>query len=49
MKFINNEFEIFIQVMRGVGTLKIVIESLDLITIAVPPALPGKILYLLRL
>lgn len=30
------------QILRQVPPLKIIIESLDLITIAVPPALPGK-------
>lgn len=30
------------QILRGVNGVKIAIESLDLITIAVPPALPGK-------
>lgn len=32
--------------MRGVSALKIAIESLDLITIAVPPALPGENIFL---
>jgi cation-transporting ATPase 13A3/4/5 len=32
-----------LKIYRGVGVVKIVVESLDLITIAVPPALPGKI------
>lgn len=31
--------------MRGVSALKIIVESLDLITIAVPPALPGKFYF----
>ena len=30
------------QILRGVNVVKIIIESLDLITIAVPPALPGN-------
>ncbi|XP_001865950.2 probable cation-transporting ATPase 13A3 [Culex quinquefasciatus] len=29
------------KILRGVGALKIIVESLDLITIAVPPALPA--------
>ncbi|XP_019524963.3 polyamine-transporting ATPase 13A3-like [Aedes albopictus] len=34
-------YTVVTKIMRGVGALKIIVESLDLITIAVPPALPA--------
>ncbi|XP_062562628.1 polyamine-transporting ATPase 13A3 [Armigeres subalbatus] len=34
-------YTVITKILRGVGVLKIVVESLDLITIAVPPALPA--------
>ncbi|XP_055531150.1 polyamine-transporting ATPase 13A3 [Wyeomyia smithii] len=34
-------YTVLTKIWRGVGALKIIVESLDLITIAVPPALPA--------
>lgn len=36
-----NEIYLFLQIMRNVDPVKIAVESLDLITIVVPPALPA--------
>ncbi|XP_070508249.1 polyamine-transporting ATPase 13A3 isoform X2 [Chironomus tepperi] len=39
--FVGFLYTVVTKVLRGVGALKIAVESLDLITIAVPPALPA--------
>lgn len=36
-----NDIYLFLQIMRNVDPVKIAVESLDLITIVVPPALPA--------
>lgn len=39
--FVGFVFTVITKILRGVSALKIAVESLDLITIAVPPALPA--------
>lgn len=44
MQYITNKNHLFVthfQIQKGIAASKIAIESLDLITIAVPPALPA--------